>query len=172
MSSLGGCITVASKRSRRVIMIVSICFALGAIGMGWVYKDFTKHIDEIGHSQFRTVAIPLGSSKVIYARREGRGLNYDVLALSPDPNPCSHANPHTDYIFRYDGTPLYVAQTKTGLEVYRFGSVELPYSGATAIDVEIKRLPIEEFRSIVGTYNERHIRKVDVSFTTDSRGCR
>ena len=162
----------AIKRSSRVMIIVSTCFVLVFIGVVFGYVMLTKHIEDIGHSQFGTVAIPLGSGKVIYARREGRGLNYDVLALSPDPNPCAHANPQTDYVFRYDGTPLYVTQTQAGLEVYRYGSVESPRSESISMDVNIKRLTFEGFQSLEKTYQERNIRKLEVPFKTDSRGCR
>ena len=48
----------AIKRSRRVMIIVSTCFVLVFIGVVFGYVMLTKHIEDIGHSQFGTVAIP------------------------------------------------------------------------------------------------------------------
>jgi hypothetical protein len=43
------------------------------------------------------ITLPGGSS--VYLKRQVRGLTYDELAISPDGDKCTPANPETDYIF-------------------------------------------------------------------------
>jgi len=144
------------------------CLVAVVLGLSIAYIVSTRGVDNIGHSQFGTVEIPLGSGKVIYARREVRGLNYDVLALSPDSNTCAHANPQTDIIFRYDGTPLYLTRNRVGVAVYRYGSVEIPRSAPSLTGIEVEQVNFTDFKSLEKTYQQLHIRKLEVPVTSGS----
>jgi hypothetical protein len=126
-------------------------------------------LDEIGSSNFGVVEIVMPSGERLYAKREQRGLNYDVTAISPDGNPCSSANPATDYIFRYDGNPIYLGRQQNKLRVYRYGSVQTPTTSATVSKVEVKVLGFGEFRSLQASYRQQDIEKIEIPIEAPSK---
>ena len=159
----------ASNRNKGLLLL-----CLGAacvIALIVLYKRLSTSAETIGRSQFGTVAITMSNGIVIYARRESRGLNYDVLSLSPNANPCATANPETDYIFRYDGSPLYLGHGQGDLTVYRYGSVEIPKSPPTSVTVNVKHLTFDEFQSVRESYQKRNIEKLEVLLNTNADGC-
>jgi hypothetical protein len=62
----------------------------------------------------------------LYAKREVRGQNFDVVAISKNLKACESANPYIDLIFRYDANPLAVSKSGETLIVFWAGTYEPP----------------------------------------------
>jgi hypothetical protein len=158
----------ASNRNKGLLLCLGAACVLALIVL---YERLSTSAETVGRSQFGTVAIPMPNGVVIYGRRESRGLNYDVLSLSPNPNPCATANPETDYIFRYDGSPLYLGHGQNDLTVYRYGSVEVPKSQLPSATINLKHLTFDEFQSVRESYQKKNIEKLDVPLNMSAGGC-
>lgn len=62
-------------------------------------------------------ATELGGHAPLYVKREVRGLNYDVWAMSSDPDPCHGPDPETDYVFEGSGPHEFVIGSEGGVTV-------------------------------------------------------
>src|SRR6266446_246048 len=59
--------------------------------------------------QYAVSKLDLPNGKAIYFKREVRGLlgNYDVVAISPNSDPCASVNDDTDYCICFDRQYVY-----------------------------------------------------------------
>jgi hypothetical protein len=130
---------MAKSNGKRAMVL----YCLGAIALGLVLLvlGFLRHlasqVDEIGASDFGERMIHLNNGNVIYLKREARGLNFDVVAVSENPNVCESANPETDLIFKYDANPLNVSQSEDKLTIFwAWGEVNQPKHHLTNVAVK------------------------------------
>ena len=82
-------------------------------------------------------AIEIRAGGTLYVKREVRGLNYDVWALSADPDPCHAPNKDSDYIFEGTGPHSFVIGTENGVTtVYSLAGLRPPPAGQLEIRSE------------------------------------
>jgi hypothetical protein len=161
-----------SRMNSSVIRLLSVSVAFLVLLVAIFYLVITSGWGDIGASSFGQVAISLPSGRVFYARREARGFNYDVLAVSPDPHPCAHANPESDFILRYDGTPLYLEVKDNAVTILRYGGIEAPRSQFGMNGVTVNQLTFEEFQQLKKSYQEKHIRRLSIPLGGTRGDCR
>jgi hypothetical protein len=116
-----------ATRKRRTVLIGATATALTLLLVALVFfLRLGRRIDDIGASRFGMQTIEMPNGRQLYAKREVRGQNFDVVAISGNANPCEPANPEMDLIFRYDGNPLMVSRSGDNLIVFRAGAYEEP----------------------------------------------
>jgi hypothetical protein len=97
-------------KTKFVVALVVLCACVAAYRgiSNWMYS-----------SNFGRLVIKLENGKRIYAVRESRGLNGEILSFTENPDGCMPANPATDYIEDRptDNTILY-AITPRGFTLY------------------------------------------------------
>jgi hypothetical protein len=126
-----------ATRKRRTILIGATATALGLLVVALVFfLRLGARVDDIGASRFGMQMLEMPNGRQLYAKREVRGQNFDVVALSANANPCEPANPETDLIFRYDGNPLMISRSGDDLIVLRTGSYEEPKQRIPNLEVK------------------------------------
>lgn len=159
---------MASRIHKSLFAILAIS-GIMLVGVFWY---MTRGFGQIGQSQFGMVALSPSGGAPLYAHREVRGLNYDVVTLSPSSEFCSTPNLQTDYLLRYDGSPLYLSQHQGRTVVYRYGSIELPKAMQNNCGVAIEQLTFKEFQVLKQTYRSRGIERIDVPVAAGASLCR
>ena len=101
--------------------------------------------------QYAISKLDLPNGKAIYFKREVRGLvgNYDVIAISPNGDPCVSFNRDTDYGLRSDGQSVYYKLEGDTLHFYYATPTGTPKSGVFPVKVvnhEIDIMKVEEFK--------------------------
>jgi len=146
--------------------------SLIAIGFGVVILAFVflRHLvldlNEIGASRFGEKVIQLGNGSRIYIKRETRGLNYDVVAVSKNQNVCVSADPETDLVFKYDVSPLAISQSEDMLLIFWAGGVNQPkhpLSGVVVKNVRPDSLSAEDIASM-------KVQQIDVPLEFEKTG--
>jgi hypothetical protein len=105
------------------LVSIGLCALLAALGFSLYIGS---QLDEIGASIFGERMIQLSNGSRMYLKREARGLNFDVVAISSNPDICASANSETDLIFRYDANPLTVSQSPESLTILWDGGFSQP----------------------------------------------
>jgi len=83
-------------------------------------------------------AVEIRAGGTLYVKREVRGANYDVWALSADPDPCHGPNPNSDYIFEGAGPHSFVIGPENGATtVYSRAGLRTPPAGRLDIRSEL-----------------------------------
>jgi len=128
---------MAEVTRKRVFLLSVLAVIAGFLLVAMVFLlRLRKTVGEIGASRFGIQKIGMPQSGVLYAKRETRGQNFDVVAISRNPNACESANPNTDLIFKYDGNPLTFTRSGDTLIVLRRGGYEMPKQGLANVEVK------------------------------------
>ena len=86
--------------TRRTILISALLGVLGLLLVAFVcFTKLGAKADDIGASRFGMHVITMPQGNEIYAKREVRAQNFDVVAISKNPKVCESANSDTDLIF-------------------------------------------------------------------------
>lgn len=121
--------------------------------------------------QFGVIAVAGEDGRQFYFKREVRGLSYDVLAISLDPNPCSSANSTTDYVFTAQGPHTVYYRIDAGkLRVFSAPPVKVPETPQGDF-VEAHLLEAPDFLELRDDYERRGLTKVDVPLNVPDRTC-
>ena len=124
--------------------------------------------DDIGASRFGMHVITMPQGNDIHAKREVRGQNFDVVAISKNPKVCESANSDTDLIFKYDANPLTISESGNTLIVFWTGALKRP---TRAIDnVVVKQASPDTQSSDVETIDKRNVQLIDIPLDHVRRG--
>jgi hypothetical protein len=126
---------IRKQKASRILIIMLGSLLVIAIGALIRWSRVGVRINNIGASYYgiRPINSPQGQ---LYAKREARGQNFDVVAISKNPSICTPANPDTDLIFRYDADPLLVSESPDTLFVYWSGAVAQPKTSLPGVIVK------------------------------------
>lgn len=112
------------------------------------------------------------SGERLYFRREARGLNYDALSLSANPDYCSEPNAENDFIFVGLGpTHLFYKFEDDELHLYLVNVAKTPdkFSGKTkVIQHQLNNL---EFLAMKENYKSKGLALLDISIN-DTLKCK
>lgn len=126
-----------ATKKRRTVLIWAASTTLGLLLVALVFfLRLGARVDDIGTSRFGMQTIEMPNGRQLYAKREVRGQNFDVVAISGNANPCEPANPGMDLIFRYDGNPLMISRSGDNLIVLRTGAYEEPKQRIPNLEVK------------------------------------
>jgi len=110
--------------------------------------------------------IQLNNGSRVYLKREVRGQNFDVVAVSENPNACESANPDTDLIFKNDANPLTVSQSDAALTIFwawGFNQPKFPLAHVVVKDVRPDSLSSQDRASM-------NVQLIDIPMEFEKRG--
>lgn len=157
----------ASKKKWKRRFLITVSSAVGLlIGVALLWLKVGAAIDGIGETYYgiRPISTPDGQ---LYVRREARGQNLDVVAISRNSSVCESANPDTDLIFKYDANPLLISESKDALFVYWGGVVAQPRTPLNG--VAVKQVKPGSSKSEIKSLNNQ-IREIDIPLEYVRRG--
>ena len=155
--------TMASRPTRAwLILIIFACS---------MTIQSCSSVDEL-QPQFGIVALTVEGGRQIYFKREVRGLSYDVLAVSDDPDPCHTANDAADYVFRAQG-PLTVYYKLEGPKLVVYSASPGAASDKSEIPrlIDARLLEAPEFQQFGIKYHEKGFTKLDVPLNVPIDRC-
>jgi hypothetical protein len=98
----------------------------------------------------------------LYLKREVRGLNYDVLALSTNKDYCKEPNASSEFIFASDPLPMYYSFEGNTLNLFLTSVAAQPADFQSAIRVVQHRLSPSEFTDVQKSFKARGLELLDV----------
>jgi hypothetical protein len=143
--------------------IVLICASAAGLGLLVVAVMFLLRlgakVDDIGASRFGIRRIATVEGEELWAKREVRVQNFDVVAISKNLKVCESANPDTDLIFKYDANPLTVSKSGETLIVFWTGTFEQPKQAIPNVVVkQVKPSPSSE----VGNPDKGDVQSINI----------
>jgi hypothetical protein len=119
------------------------------------------------------VTIPLEGGRAVYFKREARGLSFDVLVLSPDPDPCRVANPAVDDVFTSQGPQTVYYKIEGGkLQVYSASRVTRAKASDSGNAIEHHLLEAPDYLAVSETYEQKGLTKLSVPLNVPNGRCR
>jgi hypothetical protein len=105
---------------------------------------------------YGSLRIQAPSGEEFYFRRQTRGLNYDALSLSSNPNVCVKPDPDNALIFRSLG-PVEVFYKFEGneLHLYKMSTVDLPKNFSKTIKLVLHDITNPEFIALRKSYADK-----------------
>jgi hypothetical protein len=156
--------------TKRIILISALFGGLGLLLVAALvfFLRLGAKVDDIGASRFGLQVITMPQGDEIYAKREVRGQNFDVVAISKNPKVCESANPHTDLIFKYDANPLTISKSGDTLIVFWTGTLKQPTRAIG--NVLVKQARPDTQSSNVGNIDTRNVQLIDIPLDHVRRG--
>jgi hypothetical protein len=112
--------------------------------------------------EYGIVNLKISPSQEVYFKREVRGLNYDVLVLSPSSDHCEKPNPKSDYIFRGGPAEIYYKIEDGALTLFLTIEATPPESGSFPIKIVQNKVHPLDFVDLKKNYENRGLKRLDV----------
>ena len=112
--------------------------------------------------KYGSVTLRSPTAGELYFKREVRGLNYDVVALSTNPDCCVEANPRSDFIFGSDPLPMYYSFEDNTLNLFLTSVVTSPSNFQSSVKVVQHHLSPSEFADLQKSFKDRGLELLDV----------
>jgi hypothetical protein len=109
---------------------------------------------------FSEVSLPNGQK--LFFRREARGLNYDSLSITANPDFCASPNLDEDITFPSIGAVVFHRFNEGRLVIYVISPPQIPKESPLKDVVTIQKITNPEFLNLKETYKERGLELADV----------
>ena len=136
----GGIVT--SIRNELLLLLV------GLLAMLSLSESCGLNVRQVGISEVR-----LANGERLYFKREARGLDYDVVALSKNGDRCKEADYHIDYILPPFNTSIgYYCVKGNTIHLYTYSDVKPPLQGKWDDCVVLHRFGVKEWDVLDNSY--------------------
>lgn len=125
--------------------------------------------DDAFSPRFGIVPIAIPGGHVVYLKWQARGLTYDELAISPNGDRCTPANPETDYVFTGLGAgdfPVFYSTSLGILTVYDAEQLDEPKHPVPGVKIVAHWLSPGDYDGISKSFASKGISKINIDVKT------
>jgi hypothetical protein len=138
---------IRKSKMKKVLIALGIFILLGF--SFWMYMIFSKVPDLKPNITVRKV-YSSSLNDTIFLRREGRGLNYEVTAITSSSSEKYEPTSEVDYIYSSTGTSIFYTVKEDTLFVYTYTLAKIPariQSKFKIKQIEMSRSEIDELQN-------------------------